>query len=325
MLHTRFTTSLGIDHPIVSAPMAHHSSGPLAAAVSKAGGLGSFGGISQRHGPEWIHEQADTIRRATDRPFAIGFITAFLPDFEGHFQAALDTRAPVIAFSFGEPARWIERAKRTGARVMCQVQTRAHAGAAASAGADYLVVQGNEAGGHTGMLGLLPFATSIIDEFAETPVLASGGISNARSLAALLAAGADGAWMGTAFLATAECVDIADEYKRLIVASDGEDTIYTRCYDLASGSPWPEGIAERVRRNEFTRRWHERNDEVVAQREKIFTELRAASKSFNPAESAVLYGEGAAAIDRVRGAGELIAELTRDAERLLREAAKRIG
>jgi nitronate monooxygenase len=290
--------------------------------VSKAGGLGSFGGINAYHGPVCIHEQAALIRRTTDRPFAIGFITAFLPDFDGHFQAALDAKAPVIAFSFGEPAPWIARAKRAGARVMCQVQSRGHAAAAAAAGADYLVAQGNEAGGHTGAIGLLPLLTSVIDAFPDLPVLASGGIANGRSLAALLTAGADGVWMGTAFLATTECVDIADEYKQLIVASDGEDTIFTQCYDLASGDPWPEGIGERVRRNAFTQRWHGRDDDVIANRKRISAELRAHSKTFNPDETAVLFGESAGAVKLVRTTAEVIHDITRDAERLLRERTK---
>src|SRR5262245_55288556 len=138
MLRTRLTERFGIEHPIMSAPMAHHSGGRLAAAVSKAGALGSFGGIHRTHGPGWVHEQIALVRTATPRPFAVGFISAFLPGFVGHFAAALDEKAPIVALSFGAFDPWLAQAKAAGAVVMCQVQTLASAQAAVAGGADIL-------------------------------------------------------------------------------------------------------------------------------------------------------------------------------------------
>ena len=143
----------------------------------------------------------------------------------------------------------------------------AQAREAVTAGADVLVAQGNEAGGHTGTMNLLPFLVSVLDAFPTTPALASGGIASGRSLAAVLAAGADGAWAGTAFLATPECVEIPEEHKQTIVQSDGEDTIFTRAYDVLFGMPWPEVIGERLQRNKFTDEWHGREKEIAERRE----------------------------------------------------------
>src|SRR5439155_15405773 len=117
------------------------------------------------------------IRSQTDRPFGIGFITAFLPMFEQHFQAVLDERVPIVALSFGNPQPWLEQAKTAGARVMCQVQSMEHAQQAVDGGADVLVPQGNEAGGHTGTMNLLPLLVQIIDAFPNVPVMAAGGIA----------------------------------------------------------------------------------------------------------------------------------------------------
>src|SRR3990172_12679538 len=118
MLKTRVTEMFGVEYPIMSAPMAMHSGGRLAAAVSKAGGIGSFGGINRLKGPDWLREEIAYIRSQTDRPFGIGFITDFLPMFHQHFETVLDERVPIVALSFGSPRDAIEKAKAAGARVM---------------------------------------------------------------------------------------------------------------------------------------------------------------------------------------------------------------
>src|SRR5207245_1623090 len=171
MLNTRITELFGIEYPVMSAPMAMHSGGKLAAAVSKAGGLGSFGGIHRDKGPDWLREEIALVRSQTDKPFAVGFITAFLPMFQQHFEAVLDERVPIIALSFGSPQPWLDEAKASGARVICQVQSMVHARQAVEGGADILVAQGNEAGGHTGTMNLLPLLVNVLDTFPDPPVL----------------------------------------------------------------------------------------------------------------------------------------------------------
>jgi nitronate monooxygenase len=301
-----------------------HSGGHLAAAVSKAGGLGSFGGVHQTYGPDWLLGEAEYIRSQTDRPFGIGFITPFIGFVQPLFDAALEAKPDVVAFSFGDPAAHADKAKAAGAKVMCQVQSMAHAREAVAAGADVLVAQGNEAGGHTGTMNLLPLLVSILDAFPGTAVLASGGISSGRSLAAVLAAGADGAWAGTAFLATPECVEVEEEHKETVVSSDGEDTIYTRAYDVLWGQPWPDGIAERVQRNKFTDEWHGRYEEVVANREDLQKRVQAAQADFKSGVRAILYGQSAGAVPAIRPAAEVVRIICDDAERLLRDRPRNL-
>ncbi len=324
MLRTRFTELFDLSYPVMSAPMALHSGGTLAAAVSEAGGLGSFGGIHPSGDPAWIQSQVALIRATTDRPFAVGFISDFIPFFEPLFEAALAARPAVVALSFGDPRRWTARSKAAGARVMCQVQTPDQADAAVEGGADLLVAQGTEAGGHTGTMSLLPLLARVAARHPAVPLLAAGGIADGRTLAAALTAGADGAWLGTAFLATPEAVEVDDVHKELIVDSDGTDTVLTRVYDILSGMPWPAGIAERVRRNRFTDHWTERTPELLDRRTEI-VEARAAGRAETP-ESAevreVLYGQSAMFITRVRPADEVLRSICEDAESQLRSRAK---
>src|SRR6202790_871660 len=217
MFRTRFMEMFGLTHPVMSAPMALHSGGELAAAVSGAGGWGSFGGTHPAKGPDWIRAEIATIRASTDRPFAVGFITPFLAFTEPLFDAALAERPAAVAFSFADPGPWIDRCKAAGARVICQVQNYEDADLAVAGGTDVLVAQGTEAGGHTGTMSLLPFLAGVAARYPDVPVLAAGGIADGRTLAAALIAGADGAWLGTAFLATPEAVEVPDINKRLIV------------------------------------------------------------------------------------------------------------
>ena len=316
MLRTRLTELLGLQYPVVSAPMTGHSGGRLAGAVSKAGGLGSFGGIDPQ-GPEWVSEQAALVREQTDRPFCVGFITPFIPMTERNFEAALEAKTPVIAFSFSDPQPWLARAKAAGAVTMCQAQTMEGAREAVAAGTDILVAQGNEAGGHTGRMAMLPFLSRLIEEFPDVPVLAAGGIGGGRELAAALAAGADGVWMGTVFLATPEAVEVPDVYKRLVVESDGQDTEYTRVYDLIDGLPWPEGIAGRVYRNAFVREWHGRDEEIVRRREELAGRTSEAYRK-DPEVAAVYMGQSAGQVRAVRPAGDVLRDVCDEAERILR-------
>ncbi|MFC5203574.1 MULTISPECIES: NAD(P)H-dependent flavin oxidoreductase [Streptomyces] len=319
MLHTRFTEMFGITHPVMSAPMGLHSGGTLAAAVSAAGGLGSFGGTHPWKGPEWIRAEIATIRATTDRPFGVGYITPFLPFTEAHFEAALEERTDVIALSFADPQPWVARAKDAGARVMCQVQKYDDADMAVAAGADVLVAQGTEAGGHTGTMGLLPFLAGLVRRYPDVPVLAAGGIGDGRTLAAVLTAGADGAWMGTAFLATPEAVEVHDLHKRLIVESDGSDTVWTRAYDIVSDLPWPETIGQRVRRNRFTDEWAE-CEATLRNRKGEFAppeDVNPLEGTPDPDTSAILYGQSAAFVDAVRPAAEVVRGISDEAEAIL--------
>jgi nitronate monooxygenase len=302
--------------------MALHSGGTLAAAVSKAGALGSFGGLHPRKGSDWLLEEIARVRGTTDAPFAIGFISQFVPMFSTFFDAALEAKAPVIALSFGSPHPWLERAKAAGAAVMCQVQTMAQAEEAVAAGTDVLVAQGNEAGGHTGRLSLLPFLSLVADRFPDVPLLAAGGIGNGRTLAASLAAGADGAWAGTAFLATPEAVEVPDEYKARIVRSNGEDTVYTEVFDIVEervfGVKWPEGIAARALRNRFVERWHQREHELRGQLDEVAPVYARDLQQRDADTTAILMGQSAAFVKAIRPAADVVRTICDGAEQILR-------
>lgn len=319
MIRTRFTQMFGLQYPIMSAPMAMHSGGQLAAAVTRAGALGSFGGIHRTKGPDWLQTEIEYIRSQTEGPFGVGFITGFIPMLKPLFDAAIEAKPPVLALSFGRPSSYIEQAKAAGSKVVCQVQSFESAREAAAAGADILVAQGNEAGGHTGTMNLLPLLARIVDAFPDIPVLAAGGISSGRALAGVLAAGADGAWVGTALLATPECIEVSDDHKRLIIESDGEDTVFTRAYDIIFGMPWPEGIGERVRRNRFTDEWAHREDDVRVQREKLASQFADVGDRPDLDRDAILYGQGAAFVSAIRPAADVLRTICDDAERILRE------
>lgn len=322
MLRTRFTEMFDLRYPIMSAPMALHSGGRLAGAVTAAGGLGSFGGIHPGRGPDWIEAEIAGIRSTTGGPFAVGYITAFLPMFEKLFDAALGAadRPAVVALSFGDPQPWLDRVKEAGVTSMCQVQTIDDAARAVDAGTDVLVVQGTEAGGHTGAMSLLPFVALAAQRWPDVPLLAAGGIADGRTLAAALTAGADGAWVGTAFLATPEAVEVHDVHKELIVASDGGDTVFDRAYDIVSGLPWPDGIGVRLRRNRFTDEWAGREVELLARKEEFM--VPPGSVPFDqppdPETDQVLYGQSAAFVAAVRPAADVLRTICDDAEKILR-------
>ena len=317
VLGTRFTDRFGLAEPIMSAPMVGHSGGLLAAAVSAAGGLGSFGGLHLQLGPEWVRQQAALVRELTDRPFAIGFITPFLGITEPFLTAALDERPAAVCFSFGDPGPWAARARDAGIKVICQVQDHDTAAMAVDAGADVLVAQGTEAGGHTGGMSLLPFLTSVVERYPDVPVLAAGGIADGRTLAAALVAGADGAMLGTAFLATPEAVEVDDAYKRLIVDSDGGDTVLTHAYDIVSGLPWPAFVSDRVRKNRFTDEWDGREEELRTRRDEIARDAPP-NEPPDPDVDAIRYGQSAAFVDAIRPAADVIRSVVDDATETLR-------
>ncbi len=315
MLTTRFTELFDLKFPIMSAPMSGHSGGPLAAAVSKAGGLGTFSGTDER-GPDWVRDQISTIREETGQPFAVGFITPFMKFMEENFKAALETKAPAVIFSFSDPEPWLSMARDAGVITICQVQSMALAEQAMSAGADVLIAQGNEAGGHCGSASMLPLLVRVAERYPETPLLAAGGIASGRALAAVMAAGADGANVGTAFLATPEATDVPDVYKERVVASDGEDTVFTKVYDLIDGLPWPDEMGARVYNNELVREWHGRDVEIVEQQEQLRERTQAAYRN-DPESAAVYMGQSAGDVHGIRPAAEVLTDICEAAEELL--------
>jgi nitronate monooxygenase len=312
-LHTRICDLFAIEHPILNAPMGGGDApGALAAAVSEGGGLGMIGGTTAG-GAEWLRQEIRIARERTSRPFGVGVIT-HLPGAAELQRVALDEGVRVIAHSFGDPTPHVGPAHTTGALVICQVRSVDEARRAADAGADVIAAQGTEAGGHTGTTATLPLVPAIVDAVGDVPVVAAGGIGDGRGIAAALMLGADGVWLGTAFLATREA-GIPDAYKERVLEAGTDDTVLTEVFDLALGIPWPQGVAGRSIRNRFTERWHGNEDELRTWAEEHRDEVRAAGA--DPDVIPLYAGPAAQFVVRRESAGAVVRRLADDTAAVL--------
>lgn len=317
MLRTRICALLGIEHPIVLGGMGTGTSPELVAAVSTAGGLGVLG--ATRQNPEELARDAAAIRAATTRPFGLNLL--LFMERPGQYDAFLAARPKVISTAWAaleqDLGGYVARAHAVGALAMHMISTVAEAKAAARAGVDIIVAQGTEGGGHIGLMGTMPLVPMVVSAVAPIPVLAAGGVADGRGLAAALALGADGVLLGTRFLATDES-PIAKGFKQAILDSDGHDTLVTDIPDVASGNTWP-GAYVRVRRNRFIEEWMGRGNELRRRRVEVSAQLRQAAQAGDPDRGAVMIGQTAGLIDRIEPAAELVRQISRDAEAILRE------
>jgi nitronate monooxygenase len=312
---TRLTQLLGIEHPILLAPMGSVSGGALAAAVSAAGGLGLIGlGYGD---PEWLERE---FVAAGPARIGCGFITWSLARRPELLARTLAYRPAAVMLSFGDPAPFAGSIKEAGAALICQVQTVAQALEALTAGADAIVAQGAEAGGHGATRATLPLVPAVVDALrargSDVPVVAAGGIADGRGLAAALALGADGALIGTRFLASSESL-AAPVAKARVVAAGEDATVRTRIFDLARGLDWPDGYTGRALVNRFAERWHGREgelqDELAA--EQVRYAEAAVRRDFDTA--AVFAGEDVDLIHDIRPAAEIVRDLSAEAEKAL--------
>lgn len=321
MLNTTICDLLGIDVPIVSAPMGGVvAGGRLAAAVSAAGGLGMIGGSTPK-GAEWLASEIEFVRSKTNRPFGVGFIS-HLPTTERLTEVALEMGVPVVCHSFVDPAPFMPALRNAGTIVLSQVGTVELAVKAAEAGVDVIIAQGTEAGGHTGRIPTLPLVPAIVDAVAPIPVIAAGGIADGRGLAAALMLGAQGVLMGTRFIATPECQGRSTTRDRVVSASTGE-TVLTEVFDLAKGMAWPEGVLGRSLPNAFLNTWHGREAEL----RKWSSEERANYRelAIDDEEVADVYaGEAAGLVHSVEPAGDVVRRVAAEAEAILRMAYSKL-
>lgn len=328
MITTAFTRSFGVRHPIIQAGMSSDCGWQLAAAVSNAGALGTIGSLGRT--PDNLRDEVRRCRAETDRPFAVNIVTfPWAPFADQLLEVALAEQVPVITLSFGGVIPALRRCREAGARVMVQVQSMAAARAVLFERPDLLIVQGHEAGGHTGSRGTLSFAAQGLGAAGEIPVAVAGGIGDGRGLAAVLAMGASAAVMGTRFKATVEFGPLASfdaEQKAALVASDGDDTVQDPITDIAIGMTWPAGIAGRVIRNRFTEDWLGRAEDLRAAVSAIPEPFGWTARN-NQAPDTVLNwaGESAGLVDGVRAAAEIVAETVSEAETLLQRAAGLVG
>jgi NAD(P)H-dependent flavin oxidoreductase YrpB (nitropropane dioxygenase family) len=320
-------TMLGIEIPIVQAPMGGAVPVRLAAAVSNAGALGIL--PLWRTNVESLRRTVREMRSLTPKPFAVNLNMEF-PQQDRRLEACLEEGVPIISFFWRDPGALVKRAKAGGALVLYTVGTANDARQAVDGGVDVIVAQGWEAGGHVrGTVATLPLVPAIVDAVGDAPVIAAGGIADGRGMAAALALGAAGVWVGTRFLASEEA-SIHPEYQRRLLAASENDTVY--CENLFDGG-WA-NAPHRVLRNSTVRNWeaagrppsgHRPGEgEIIARSETRGEVDRYAS--FTPGPNTVgeieplslWSGQGVALVRKVQPAAEIVREINEEAKDILR-------
>lgn len=260
-LSTAFTKLFGVQHPIALAPMGGSAGGALTAAVSRGGGLGMLG--AGNGDADWMARELPILAEGTDKPWGIGF-QSWAIDTDA-VERALEHRPAAVMLSFGDPSPFAERIRRAGVPLIVQVTDLEETRRAVDVGADLIVAQGTESGGHGARNGrsTLPFVPVVVDLVAPVPVLAAGGIADGRGLAAALALGAVGAVIGTRFQATAEAL-VDPSNGTAIVEGRGEDTERNRVLDIARGSRWPARYTARTLGHRYLDEWRGREAELAA-------------------------------------------------------------
>jgi nitronate monooxygenase len=313
-------TLLGIRHPLLCAPMAGISGGRLTAAVSRAGGLGFIGGgYGDR---DWLLEQ---FALCDGQPFGVGFITWALARQPRLLDLALQAKPRAVLLSFGELGDLGARVREAGVPLIAQVQTVAQAIDAARAGADIVVAQGGEAGGHGGWRGTMALVPAVVDAVAPWPVVAAGGIADGRGLAAALMLGAEGVLCGTAFYACDESL-AHDEAKRRLVLARGDDTVKAPVFDWLRNFDWPDGPwSLRTLRNASTDRWAQ---DLTGLRKTLREQQQAFRQAQHDADfdmAPVIAGEAADLVRERRSAGAVVAAFVQQAARSLRQPSSTLA
>jgi NAD(P)H-dependent flavin oxidoreductase YrpB (nitropropane dioxygenase family) len=317
VLKTRVCDVLGITYPILQAGMAGYTSPALVAAVSNAGGLGVHGTVGRDS--TTLRTIVQATRELTDsRPFGVNHVVQWLD--RDAFGVCLEERVRVCSFSFGVPGDLARRARDAGAKIICQVTRVDQVEACLASGADVLIAQGTEAGGHSGFVPLATLLPAVVAASGDVPVLAAGGIVDGAGLADALSRGAAGAWIGTRFLATPEAW-ASPSWKQAIVAARPGDTAHTLAFDVLWGRLW-RGAKLRVIRNAFTDAWDGRESELQERMEEVEQLVWQAERADDPRLIALMAGSGSGAIQEIRPAADLVLEIAADAERIVAQAAK---
>jgi NAD(P)H-dependent flavin oxidoreductase YrpB (nitropropane dioxygenase family) len=322
MIRTPVCDLLQIEHPIALGGMGSVYGPSLVAAVSNAGGLGAMG--CHYMDAEQVRAGTGLIREQTNKAFGLNFLLFDIKD-EG-FAAALALRPAVMAFAWPRAEQdvkpYIARAHDAGCKITFMTPNVPDAVRAAEAGADVIVAQGTEGGGHVGWQTTLTLVPMVVDAVAPVPVLAAGGIADGRGLAAALALGADGVLLGTRFLASTES-PLHANFKQAILDSDGHDTLLSEIPDLAAGVVWP-GAMLRSRRNGFIARWAGREWALRQRQAEALAAVREARNNGDIDEAPLSMGQDAGLIHDILPAAEIVARIAREAEEILTQRFPRL-
>src|SRR5918995_2803921 len=315
MIHTRICEMLGIVHPVVLGGMGTATSAPLVAAVSNAGGFGTLG--TSAFNVATLHKEIASIRERTEKPFGINHLLFQIE--EEMFTITLNAKPTVAAFAWARKDQdlreYFQRAHAVGSKVMYMAGEVPEALRAAEAGADVIVAQGTEAGGHVVWMASLPLVPMMVRAVAPLPVLCAGGIADGRGLAAALALGAEGVLLGTRFMATPEA-PIHPNFKQAIVESDGHDTVLTEIPDLASQRVWP-GAMSRAQRNKFIERWSGREWALRQNAHEVGKQVLAARAAGDIDNASLSFGQDAGLIDSIKSVRKVIQDIMAEAEEII--------
>ncbi|HYB35813.1 MAG TPA: nitronate monooxygenase [Mycobacterium sp.] len=310
MLTTPWSRSIGLRVPIVNAPMGGVAGGRLAAAVTAAGGLGMVG-MGSTASTASLEAELQYVRGT----FGIGLVDWVIRKEPDLLDTALAARPVLLSVSFGTDWSWVARAHDAGIATATQIYDSSEARRAQDTGVDVLVARGAEGGGHGDTkIATLPLLDAVLNT-VSVPVLAAGGIASPRSLAAVLAAGASGAWLGTRLSACSEALT-TDAARRALIAARGTDTTTTRVFDIGRGLAWPAWFPSRVLRNDFVARWADKEDALAADA-RARDELAAAIAADDPRIAPVDAGQGVGMVTSVQPVGQVIEQLCAGAQRLL--------
>ena len=322
-LRTRLTERLGIKHPILLAPMSTTAGGRLAASVSNAGGLGLLGGGARD--AAWLEQEYALVGNAR---IGCGFITWVLEKHPHVLEAALRHAPMATMLAFGDPTRFAPAIHAAGSLLISMVHNMAQTRQALAAGADIIVAQGTEAGGHGAIRATMTLVPEVADLLArdspDTLLVAAGGIADGRGLAAALMLGADGVLMGSRFWASEEA-NAHPNFQRAALARDGDGTVRGVTVDIAWGMDFPPEFTGRVLRNALVERWYGREDEHRKQAEGLRPDYFEALAVGNAEEAGINVGEVIGLMDRVEPAAKIVADVVNQAEHLLHDRAARMA
>ena len=315
-LKTRLTETLGIEHPVLLAPMNIIAGGKLAAAVSNAGGFGIIGG---GYGDaDWLEQQFATAGNAR---VGCGFITWSMAKNPELLDQVLARRPAALMLSFGEIEPHASHIKAQNVPLICQVQGMRYLREAVDAGADIIVAEGCEAGGHSGYRGVFTLVPEAADYLAkhspDTVLVAAGGVGDGRGLAAALTLGADGVLVGTRFMASQES-EVPEGFRQAIIRADGDSTMKSTSVDTARKRYWPNSeFVVRVLKNSFVTKWHGREREMEKAIDVEYERFWAAFKAGDADNSGVLIGEVSGIIQDAPPAAQIIDSMVAEACQLL--------
>jgi enoyl-[acyl-carrier protein] reductase II len=321
MLQTGLCELFKIDHPIIQAGMGPFGSGAeLAAAVSNAGAIGTLGGAARPI--EELRDQLGRLRDLTDRPFVVNFTQPWLQQNPEHFATALEAHAPIISLALGDPGDLVKRAHDAGALFVQQVHTVDQAHLVVERGVDVIIAQGTEAGGFTGMVAMPVLVPQVVDAVGPIPVVAAGGIADGRGLAAALMLGAQGANIGTRFLASDEA-SIGDSWKHGIVEATSTDAVKAEVWDEIFPKPGAGAfdVVPRALRTAFIDEWQGRRAEAAREAERLQEDIWSGIQQGRMEDFVPFTGQSAGLVHEILPAGEIVRRLVRGAEDALRGTA----